>query len=268
MGSFYDLKFGLVASFLFHAAIAIMITTGLPMFQREILIPPRPIPVEIVAIDDVTRVKAPEPEPAPAEEQKFSPAPARAAESTEGAVPPPDAEPLKKPEPKKTEFVREVTPQVKPAPPSKFDSSKIAALIDRSIKETKPKVDPAREMELEQAIQTPAGSLDVRRMTATIQDYVRQKMLSCWSVPAGAEGAQNFQVSMTIRLNPAGYLVGAPVFRNQTSIFSGSNPYFRAFAESTARAVRRCEPYDKLPKETYDLWKELELNFTLSDMLG
>lgn len=263
-----DLRFGLAASFAFHALIAIMIATGLPVFQREFIIPPRPIPVEIVEIDDVTRVKAPAPEPQPVEDQKFSPVPTQAANLTQGAVPPPDARVQKKPEPKKTEFVKTVTPMDKPAPPSKFDSSKIAALIDKSIKEMKPRVDPVREKELEKAVQTPIGSLDVRRMTATIQDYVRQKMLSCWSVPAGAEGAQNFQVSMTIRLNPAGYLVGTPAFRNQAAIFSGSDPAMRVFAESTARAVRRCEPYDKLPKDTYELWKELELNFTLSDMLG
>jgi hypothetical protein len=268
MESVRDLRFGLTASFIFHVAIAAMIATGLPIFKREILIPPHPIPVEIVDIDDVTRVKAPEPEPAPAEEQKFSPVPTQMANTSAGEAPPLEAKPEKKPEPKKNEFVKNITPQTKPEAPSKFDSSKIAALIDRSIKEMKPKVDPVREKELEKAVQTQAGSLDVRRMTATIQDYVRQKMLSCWSVPAGAKGAQNFQVSMTIRLNPSGYLVGTPVFRNQTAIFSGADPYMRVFAESTARAVRRCEPYDKLPKDTYDLWKELELNFTLSDMLG
>jgi len=268
MGTVHDLRFGLMASFLFHAAIAVMIATGLPIFQREFVVPPRPIPVEIIDIDDVTRIKAKEPEPAPVEEQKFSPTPAQTADRTEGAVPPPEAKAEKKPEPKKTEFVKTVTPQVKPAPPSKFDSNRIAALIDKSIQEMKPQVDPEREKELEKAVQTPLGSLDVRRMTATIEDYVRQKMLGCWSVPAGAQEAENLQVSMTIRLNPAGYLVGAPAFRNQTAIFSGANPYLRVFAESTARAVRRCEPYDKLPQDTYDLWKELELNFNLSDMLG
>lgn len=268
MGFVEDLKFGFLGSFVFHLVISILLMTKLPILKEDIDPPPQPIPVEIVNIDDVTRIKPIENLSSPMAEQKIFLSPKPSLGLAADSVASSQTNFVKPIESKKEDYTKSVVPQEKPNRSTKFDSSRISALIDRSIKEIKPTINVAREKELEKDIASPQGSLDIRRMTATIQDYIRQKMLACWSVPVGAENAENLQVAMTIRLSPAGYLVGNPVFINSASVFGGPNHYLRVFAESTARAVRRCEPYDKLPKDNYELWQELELNFLLSDMLG
>lgn len=271
MATLDELKIGLILSVVFHAALAVMFAVGLPLFERDFATPRHAIPVEVVDIDDVTRVKAPEPEPK-REQPKTSPTPARNVTRPQNvdAVPMPDAKPrLDQSELDRKQIVAQVTPETKPRPPSQFDAGKIAALIDKSIKETTPETPPDREKQLEEAVeQAQVGSLDVRRMTATIEDYIKQKMLACWSVPVGAQGVEEMQITIRITLNPDGFLVGAPDIAERGRLFRPGNEFYRAFAESAARAVRRCEPYDKLPKQYYNRWKELELNFNTRDMLG
>ncbi len=46
-----------------------------------------------------------------------------------------------------------------------------------------------------------------------------------------------------------------------------SDPLYRVAAETAMRAVRRCSPFDKLPKEKYDSWKEMTMTFDPSEML-
>lgn len=267
MGFVEDLKLGFLGSFLFHLVIATLLMTKFPVLHNNIDPPPQPIPVEILNIDDLTRSKSIETVSSPVDKQKImlSPKPSSGLSTAASESSQPN---FINPIEKKNDYTKSIVPQEKPDHSKKFDSSRISALIDRSIKEMKPNINAVREKELEKKIVSSQGSLDVRRMTATIQDYIRQKMLACWSVPVGAENAENLQIAMTVRLNPAGYLIGNPVFKNSAAVLGGSNHYLRVFAESTARAVRRCEPYDKLPKESYELWKELELNFILADMLG
>ena len=266
-----DIKLGLVASIMFHGAIIYIASAGLPLFQRDFPIPPRPIAVELVTVDELRRIKE-EPKPAPKEEQPAAPARRTVQNQPENAVPPPDVQPKSKPDPdliKRKTLAQQATPRTKPRPPSQFDTSKIAALIDRSIKEKPQEAEEVdREKILEDAVEsTQALDVDARIMTASIEDFVRQKMRECWSIPSGAKDAEDLVVIMFVQLNPEGYLIGAPRIMNQPGLFQGGNEYFQIAAESAARAVRRCEPYD-LPKEHYNLWKELELKFDPREMLG
>jgi hypothetical protein len=42
--------------------------------------------------------------------------------------------------------------------------------------------------------------------------------------------------------------------------------FYRTAAESALRAVRKCVPYE-LPKEKYELWREMELYFDPKEFL-
>lgn len=265
-----DIKLGLVASVLFHGAVIYIAATGLPLFKREFPAAPRPVSVELITIDEMRRLKE-EPKPAPVEEQKAA-APARQVARPENSVPPPDIQPRTKPDRdiiQRKILAQKAVPHTKPRPPSQFDTSKIAALIDRSIKEKpREKQETDRQKLLEDAVESSrAPDMNARFLSASIEDYVRQKMRECWSVPSGAKRAEDLVVTMIVQLNPEGYLIGAPRIVDRARMFQPGNEYFRIAAESAARAVRRCEPYD-LPREHYNLWRELELKFDPRDMLG
>ena len=268
-----DIKLGLMVSVLFHAAVIYVASVGLPGLKRDFPTPPRPIPVELIDIEEFTRQKEPEKQAQPPE-QKTSPAPARRLGQTrpDDAVPMPGATPKEKPDQeliKRRALTATVTPNTKPRPPSTFDTSKIAALIDRSIKETTPEADPAREKLLEEAVaDSQVQDIDARVRTASYEDYIRGKMLGCWSVPAGALDAADMEVTLVFSLTPEGKIIGAPRIREQNRLFQPGNEYYKIFAESAARAIRLCEPYGNLPKQYYNEWKDWELIFSPREMLG
>jgi hypothetical protein len=265
-----ELRFSLVFSILFHAGFIYVAAIGLPYFSRDLPTIERPIPVELLNIEDITRIKEPEPEPE-VQQAIAEPVQARPQPPTETVVPNPDLKP--KPKPDKTELERKklvanVTPNTKPRPPTSFDPGQISALIDKSLKDKPQQQTPDREKELEEAVNNSRISgLQANRNTATIQDFIRDKMRECWTAPVGAVNISEMIVVIRFSLNPEGFLMGPPKLQNQTQIFASNDPFYRAAAEGALRAVRLCEPYE-LPREIYDQWKELELNFDPSDMVG
>ena len=267
----YDIKLGLAVSILLHGIVLYGVVSGLPLFERDFPIPPRPIPVELVDLDQLTRAKEVS-RAEPVEEETPTPPRQRIAEKAPAdTVPMPDAKPQEKPDKlviQRKKLVQTVTPNVKPRPPSNFDSSKIAALIDRSIKEQTPtRVD--NEQILEDAVKSQqVASLEARRVTTSFEDYIRAKMRDCWSVPAGARDLESLKVVIEFSLTPEGRLLGAPKIKDQYLLFQPGNEYLKIFAESAGRAIRLCEPYNDLPKDDYNLWQSWELTFRPTDMLG
>ena len=148
-----DIKLGLAVSILFHGVILYVAATGVTFFDRDFPTPPRSVPVELVDIEQFREVEEQEPEPAP-EPRPAPPRPRIAERTPADAVPLPDVEPEKKPDHdlvKRKQLVAQVTPPSKPRPPSNFDSSRIAALIDKSIEEETPEAED-REKILEDAV--------------------------------------------------------------------------------------------------------------------
>ena len=188
------------------------------------------------------------------------------------AVPPPDAEIVKRPEPKarpKPRVIPTTAPRSKPRPPSRFDASKVAALIDKSIKEDAPPPQETvekKEDELEKAVErVQPNSVQARIATATLAQAMNSKIRECWNVPTGAMNARDLKVTIQIMLSPNGELMRPPVVANRSRM--NSDEFYRVAAESAVRAVIRCAPYD-LPKDMYDAWREMNLNFDPSDMFG
>ena len=74
-------------------------------------------------------------------------------------------------------------------------------------------------------------------------------------------------IEIRILLNPDGTLRGVPRIQDQARMTS--DPFFRAVAESTLRALRNplCSPL-RLPFGEYDAWKEIILTFDPRKALG
>ena len=106
--------------------------------------------------------------------------------------------------------------------------------------------------------------------TISIADAVRKRIYDngCWNVVSGAIDASNLKVTVSMRLTLDGNLARPPEVMNSAGDNNVNEGAFRTAAESALRAVRKCVPYDMLPKDKYDLWQEMQINFDPKDMLA
>jgi hypothetical protein len=185
---------------------------------------------------------APAPEP-----PKARPKPPRQV----AAAQPSRAEPQPATRPKVTE-----TP---PAPQTQFNPDDIAALLNKQ--ESAGGGDPLPAPE-----PRTFGSSDGRIAAAMTQseiDALKARLYSCWNPPRGVREAGRLTVTIGISLQPDGGLASAPQV-----LQAGFDTLSQIAAESAVRAVQICAPYDILPPEKYELWREIEFVFDPSEMLG
>ncbi|RME66658.1 MAG: hypothetical protein D6782_03900 [Alphaproteobacteria bacterium] len=180
----------------------------------------------------------------------------------------PEPKPAPKPQPRPEPAVVPVAaPQLKPKPPSRFDPARIAALIDKSVKDTLPPA-PDAKAQIEAAVKrSQTSSLDARRMTASLVAVARAQVERCWNPPLGAKNIQDMQVVLLVQFNPDGSLRTAPSFDAAVKARIERDPFYRTLAESTQRAVQRCAPLE-LPRESYEQWREMRLVFDPREMVN
>ena len=251
--------------------------------------PDKPAPPKVDQAE--TTKPAPEPakevkvavkEPAPAPEPKVAEKPAPE------AVQPPDPKPLEelirktevKPEPKPQPEPKTVAeakpvplPRVKPKPPADFANKQkkapafnpddIAALLNKVPDKNQA---PAQASDV---TGTPlpgkytsfTGSSD--RLSADLVDWLRQQVERCWTPPTGVREAQKLVVRVHFTLNQDGSVLSGPDVLNPVS-----DALHQAAELSATRAVLMCAPYEGLPPDKYDAWRDVILNFDPSHMLA
>lgn len=268
------MKKAIIISALGHAALIAFLAMKLPFLTRETeVIEEEFVPAELVErLEEVAKApppprEEPKPEEKPVEEQQ------QAAVEPE-PTPPDDAVPLPEPEkkPKEAEKPEPKTPAAspkrKPTPPSRFSASRIAALLDKSVEEAPTAEAPQKPFDASKLLERPQRSaIDTAQMAASLRSLIRSQVEPCWSVPAGARGAEELQVKIRIYLLPNGALARAPEIVDSARMYAPGQEFFRVAAESARRAIQRCAPL-KLPADTYDIWRETELIFDPKEMLG
>ena len=243
--------------------------------------PPRPDAKPEVPVADTPATK---PEPAPSIP---TPAPPPSAEAPPPEPPkPPEPKPappplLKPPEPPKpTEKAEAPRPKEKPEPPQqlakneskaeqkKYDPSQFETLLKNlATQPTAPSPDAppqrprAASARPSSQPRAPLGS----QITASEVDLVRQQIARCWNVPAGARDAKDLVVEVRVAVDPDGTVRQATIV-DQARL--GSDPFFRAAAESARRAFFNplCRPLH-LPPDKYAIWKDLVVDFSPKDIL-
>ncbi len=107
----------------------------------------------------------------------------------------------------------------------------------------------------------PLGS----QLTASEVDLIREQIARCWNVPAGARDAKDLVVEIRVVVDPDGTVRQATIV-DQGRL--GSDPFFRAAAESARRAFfnPQCRPL-RLPADKYAIWKDLVVDFSPKDIL-
>ena len=256
-----------------HVLVVLSAFIVLPT-PEKISLPDYALPIDVITIDDFTRLTSQDPKPETktdqAEEIEKPPANIR----QETAPPPPadntDAMPLLGPKPASTpkpkeadsmpepvNLVGNVVPLARPRPakPERkplLDTAAVQALLDKTPdlpEPTPPKL----------AADLPPGE----RMSLSEIDAFRAQIRACWSVPAGAKNAESLVVRVRVQLDPS----GRPIAKKVINRARLTDSFFLSAAESVLRAIERCQPY-KMPPEKYESWREMELNFDPSKMLN
>jgi outer membrane biosynthesis protein TonB len=238
----------------------------------------------------ITDAPVPKPEPKPEPPVPAPPPSSAAAPSSEPPRPPeakpaPPLPPLKLPEPKpeppkQIEKVEAPRPKEKPEPPQqlaknevkpepkKYDPGQFAALLKNLAPQaTAPSPDaPPQRSRAPSATassqpRAPLGS----QLTAGEIDLIRQQISRCWNVPAGARDAKDLVVEIRVVVDRDGTVQQATIVDHGRL---GSDPFFRAAAESARRAFfnPQCRPLH-LPPEKYVIWKDLVVDFSPKDVL-
>ncbi|MFN3547431.1 MAG: hypothetical protein ACK4U0_08055 [Mesorhizobium sp.] len=258
---------------------------------------PKPREVQAAALPQASPEPAPRPEPAvkpePAPSQTApAPTPAPAAEAA--PEPAPKAEPVVEPQPAPVQPAEPLNaalpdsaprPEARPRPPQPTQTASIperreperpaARPAPKQAEQNKENVldDVAALLNKEKASgggakrSTEQAALGGERKTTgeklsqSEMDALRQRLGSCWNIPAGAEDGDSLRVSVRFRLDRSGNLEGRPeVVKGGASSGAG-----RIAAESAVRAVQKCEPFN-LPADKYETWAEVIVNFDPSDM--
>jgi hypothetical protein len=239
-----------------------MLFVGLLLLSRNMKmtlpeVPPESILVEVSTIADVARViETPKPSMQAAPRETVLDGAEKPVESQ--AKPTPTDEGLPSPD--------AVPPPSSKGETSRLNTKKLADLLDKSVKEAdrKPKKFDKLAKSLEkdlpqQAMLSPAEA-------ATLAQYMQARITQCFSMPSGAENLDRMRVAVRIELTPDGKVVGIPEITEALGQTAENSGFFRAFTESTKRAILRCQPY-MLPAEKFQFWQEQEIIFNPRDMV-
>ncbi|MHA1189153.1 MAG: cell envelope biogenesis protein TolA, partial [Alphaproteobacteria bacterium] len=222
----------------------------------------------------------PEPEPEPEPIPEPEPEPDQVAALIEEPEPKPavsEPEPTPEPEPVVEKKAPAPTPRLRPEPPKRVNLPKppvvkkpdkeeaefklddIAALLNKQEPAGGGDPEPATTP---QTFGSDAGT-DSSAMTQSEVEALKARLYQCWNPPRGVREAGSLRVTIGISLQPDGRLAAAPQV-----ISSGFDPLSKLAAESAIRAVQICAPYDILPRDKYQSWREIEFVFDPREMLG
>ncbi|MSO54244.1 MAG: hypothetical protein EXQ90_03850 [Rhodospirillales bacterium] len=297
---------GAAYSVALHAAVLVVGYYGLPHLPSPPIDLEQAMAVEVVNVSDLP--SSPPPPPAPVEAKKETPTPPPPPQ-VRTPSPPPPAPPSppelkpeevavlvrpdpKKPEPPKPEqpkaeepkpqpVVADLKPRRKPKAPDTF-ASVLKTVEDLKRQTPKPPEKPEEkkvekpktesfESQIAKALSQPVPpTASTRPPSASeidvIASAIRRQIEPCWNLPSGAQDAENLAIEVAVEFATDGTVRHAEV-RDARRI--GSDPFFRAAAESAMRALLnpRCNPF-KLPPDKYDQWRAVTLVFNPRQMFG
>jgi colicin import membrane protein len=87
-------------------------------------------------------------------------------------------------------------------------------------------------------------------------DAMRSRLAKLWKVNPNIEHPEQLFVTVRIRLNRDRRLAAPPQI-----ISSGSSAPYKAAAQAAVQAVLQGQPYTMLRDETYDQWKNMDIDF-------
>jgi len=149
-----------------------------------------------------------------------------------------------------------------------FDPSSIAARLNTSQTQANDRRQASRTEATGASAPMRTASLGTAtgaaaRISGRESDAIRAWVERCWEIPIAAREGDSPAVRLRISFNPDGTVSARPEVQNPRG---DSN--FQVLANSAVRAVMRCsaEGGVRLPRERYDTWREVVLNFDPKEM--
>ena len=171
------------------------------------------------------------------------------------------------PKSKKELNVKENVEINKPKPKPKEDFSIASMLKDLRNEESNNVIEEKKEDEKDDQTGENENNESMILSISEI-DILRQQLSSCWNAPAGAVINIGDKVTISAKVQQ-----NMKVYPNSVRIvdtnISQSNPFYSPITDSAMRTLLNpeCTPL-KLPKDKYNLWKNLTITFDYSIMKG
>ena len=93
-------------------------------------------------------------------------------------------------------------------------------------------------------------------------DALRGQIQNNWSVVPGMADTADIRIQVHMKLDESGAIVGDP----EVKVTGGSEASRQALGSGAYRAVMMSSPFKNLPKDKYDAWNEVIVNFDPSDL--
>lgn len=225
----------------------------------------------------------PKPEEKPPEEQaKPDESPKPDAEALPDKVPTPVVKPqVKPPEQKPAEKPPEKTPDQPKAAElptdkkkadkkqevaksassmkSDFNADEISALLNK----TDPSAGGTKRSTQEASLGAKKATNGASKLSLSEMDALKSAIAGNWSVIPGMEGMADVRIKVHMKLDQDGNIIGEP----EVEATGGDNDSTRrALAGGAYRAIMKSAPFSSLPKDKYDAWNEVVVNFDPSDL--
>ena len=94
-------------------------------------------------------------------------------------------------------------------------------------------------------------------------DALRGQIQNNWSVIPGMADATDVRIQVKFQLDESGAIIGDP----EVTATGGTESTRNALAGGAYRAVRKSAPFKNLPRDKYDAWSEVIVNFDPSELL-
>lgn len=241
-------------------------TAALPIPKPEITPPtpkpepPKPEPqkpepqaqkVEETPLPTTAPVPAARPRPEPPKQEEAKPV----------EKPPekkPEQKPAEKPQDKKIADKKQETAKSASSKQSDFNADEIAAQLNK-VEAAGGGAKRSQQMASLGGKKNTGGS----SLSQSEMDALKGQIQNNWSVISGVDGGKGMIITVTMKLDPSGAIVGRPEVTS-----SGGNESARRMLEGSAiRAVMRSSPFKNLPADKYDAWSEVVVNFDPSELL-
>jgi outer membrane biosynthesis protein TonB len=278
-----SLRNSLVISTCLHIAMLLFMYFGLPHIFKPLPPLSRPIPIDIVEIGAITNTnigKTEESEKSAASQSTKPDLPQKAEMKPPEPMTKPDVKPQEQKSEKAEDAVVVPKPMTKPKPPEPVKPTTTQTQQDQlaSVLKNVAKLKPQGAKSEDKKNDAKTGQTNVvnggqgglgpslsDRLTISEEDALRRQIQQCWNIPAGARDAEKLVVEVLIEMNPDRTVREARIVDDGRL---GSDPFFRAAAESALRALRnpKCSPLE-LPPDQYEQWKTINFTFDPRDML-
>ena len=244
----------LFLSIIFHSFVILIFLFGPELFGLKKKIKLNDIPIEVVEI-----AKKSEAVSKKVEKKKVS------TKKKTDYTPPKIVEKPKPPEFAKIEKKKQPEKQAKKV---KKEDTKKEKKVDRlsSILNTIEKIKKNQDKEeviKEKSFESKTPDFTGEKLTISEIDIIRRQFIPCWTVPAGIKDVSKISVSVKLKLDPDGNVIGSKLSRD----YGSKSRSYKSVAESVLRAVKHpaCKKI-QVPTKKYEMWKNITLNFDLSEI--